>query len=71
MTPFNKILKKARQSTKTESKSVVTWGWGERKEGRITKEHEKTFEDGYVHNLDCDDDFTGIRIRQNVSDCIF
>lgn len=25
---------------------MVTWGWGEGKEGRITKEHEKTFEDG-------------------------
>ena len=37
----------------------------------ITKVYKKTFlGDGYAYYLDCDSDFTGIYICQNVSNCI-
>lgn len=40
-------------------------GWGG--EGRIAKENKKSFKsDRYVHYLDCDDDFTGVYVCQDL-----
>lgn len=47
-------------------------GGGYRIEGHITKGHEETFQDdGYVHYFEYGDDFTGISICHNLSNCSF
>ena len=43
--------------------------WGGMK-GEITKEKEEAFAgDRYLHYLDCKDGFTGVYIRQKLSNC--
>lgn len=45
---------------------------GKGQEGRITEVHEEIWGlEGYVHNLNCDGDFTGIWMYQNLPNYMF